>query len=352
MESVLRMRFIAMLLAVLLASLVGVLAVIRIDEKVAASGEVESVGFEEVRAREAQIIEEITVDEGDEVEKGRLLARLDSRDLQEALAQQDEALELLRSQRLMAVAALDKVTAIPFEKRLELARLNVERAKERHNNAVDQTQRVMELLEKAFASKRELELSRSAERVAALELEAAQRQLEMAEQDPERKDIEKAQGQVAHVDAQLAAGQDERKRLALRLEERQILAPRDGRIVSIPFDEGERPATGDVLFAIDGGGGWIVKLHIPEDAIGKVEVGQRVMISSPAYPYRLYGYAQGDLAFVGESAVRESSSAYFFGVVAVTDSPFPLKNGSTVRAEIVIDRLSPFQLIFGKRTTP
>jgi len=350
MDSLLKMRFIALVLAVLLASLAGVLALIRVDEEVACQGVTEPVDYDEVRARESHVIEEILVDEGDEVTRGRLIARFDARDLREALAQQEEAIGVLESQRDVAVASLDKVAAIPFEKQLELARLNVERAKERHKTAVDQTEKTAELVEKNFASKRELDLARSAEKLAALELEAAQRQLEITEHDPDRKDLERAKSQVAQVDAQLASAREEKERLLKRLKERDALAPRDGRIISIPFEEGEKPAVGDVLFGIDGGGGWIAKIRIPEDSVGKVEVGQRVRISSPAYPYRLYGYADGKLVFLGESVIREPASAYSLGIVQVEESPFPLKNGATVRAEIITDRLSPFQLMFGKKT--
>jgi multidrug resistance efflux pump len=350
MESMLRMRIVALLLAILLIGLAGVLAVVRIDEKVSSPGVIEPIEFEEVRAREPHLIEGIAVDEGDEVTEGQVLARLDTRDIDEALAQQEQKIELLRSQRLVAVAALEKAAAIPFEKRLELARLNVERAKEQHKNASDLVERTLELRQKGFASKRELELARSAEKMAGLELQGSEQQLEMAEQDPERKDVQKAQSQVAHVDAQLAAASEEKDRLLSQLEERLVVAPRNGRIVGIYLEEGEKPDPGDVLFEIDGGGGWIAKLSIPEAFIGKLEVGQRARISCPAYPYRLYGYATGKLAFIGESAIRESTPAHFFGIVEVAESPFPLKNGASVRVEIITDRVSPFQIMFGKKT--
>ena len=61
-------------------------------------------------------------------------------------------------------------------------------------------------------------------------------------------------------------------------------------------------------------------------------------------------FAVGKLAFIGESAIRESTPAHFFGIVEVAESPFPLKNGSSVRVEIITDRVSPFQIIFGKKT--
>ncbi len=349
MESLLRMRIVVLILGALLACLAAIMAVVRIDEKVSCTGIIEPAELDTVRARDARIIETIEVQEGDQVETGQLLAKLDTHTVEEELAKQEERIRILLSQKDVALAALKQAQAVAFEEQLELARLEVKRAEERSKMTADETERTRQLLEKEFASSREVEDAEAAQRLAALDLESARQRLKIVEQNPERSKIDQARKQLAYVETQVQTALEEKQRLLAQLRESVVKAPRKGRLIAIFVDEGEQPSPGTELFAIDAGSGLAARARILEHSLGSLAVGQRARVSTPAFPHRLYGYARGELTFISESAHRASDSAYFDGVVRIDESPFPLKPGSTVTVEIITGRMSPLEIILGRK---
>ncbi len=349
MQPVFRMRVFALLLGLLLVSLAVIMIFVRIDETVSCTGKIEPAELAIVRAKEARIVESIEVEEGEEVAAGRILARLDTRALDEALAAQVERIGVLRAERSVAVATLERVSATDFAERLELARLELGKAEERQKLAAAETARIRKLYDQDWASQSQLDKAEAAARIAAMDVEAARQRLAMLESDPELRRIEEAKAQIAHIDAQIEAAAAASERLSGQIRDSAVTAPRAGRIISIAVDRGQLAAAGGALFAIDAGGGLVARVRLPEDSFGKAAVGQRARIASPAFPARLHGYAYGELIFAGESVTQGAPPPYFEGIVRIDEKPFPLKYGSTVDVEVMIGTVSPYEMILGRK---
>lgn len=86
-------------------------------------------------------------------------------------------------------------------------------------------------------------------------------------------------------------------------------------------------------------------LHIEEKHAAHVAAGQEVRLFSTMYPQRLFGHAQGILEKIEPQAEIGEHGRFFQAHVRVTQSPFPLKLGSSVKAEIVVGRKQIYRVI-------
>ncbi|HZT80179.1 MAG TPA: HlyD family efflux transporter periplasmic adaptor subunit [Gemmataceae bacterium] len=90
----------------------------------------------------------------------------------------------------------------------------------------------------------------------------------------------------------------------------------------------------------------IARLELDEKDCGDLEPGQEVRLASTMYNHRLHGHAAARLERVepwGEAG--PDGRRRFQAVAAVTDSPFPLRLGSSVRAEVVVGRKPVYRII-------
>lgn len=99
------------------------------------------------------------------------------------------------------------------------------------------------------------------------------------------------------------------------------------------------PKTGEFLLPL-------VRLDIEEKHFGEVAVGQEVRIYSNMYHHRTHGVGRGRIERLepfGEPG--PNGSQVFHAWVAITESPFPLKLGSSVRAEVLLGRKPTYRII-------
>lgn len=102
-----------------------------VDDRKAVFATVESVDLVAARARIGGILSDLTIDEGDRVEKGRLIARVVDAKLEPRLAAAEARIESLNSRRKLAETALTRVlelrqTGAASQARLDEARTNLE----------------------------------------------------------------------------------------------------------------------------------------------------------------------------------------------------------------------------------
>jgi len=90
----------------------------------------------------------------------------------------------------------------------------------------------------------------------------------------------------------------------------------------------------------------MVRLDIDEKHVGELKPGLTVRFYSTMYPHRIHGVAEGVLERLeprgeaGENGVRR-----FHAIAKVSKSPFPLKIGSSVKAEILIGEKPTYRII-------
>jgi hypothetical protein len=113
--------------------------------------------------------------------------------------------------------------------------------------------------------------------------------------------------------------------------------------------EATAPATGivspDEQFSADDA--WPpIRLEFEEKNFGSVEIGQEVRLYSNMYHHRAHGIAKGVIERLEPVGVEgPNGSRRFRAWVKVTESPFPMRLGSSVRAEVVTGTKRTYQII-------
>jgi len=135
-----------------------------------------------------------------------------------------------------------------------------------------------------------------------------------------------------------------------------LRAPRDGVITNLIIQNGHAVTAGQRLLSILPEGSFLqAELWLPSRAVGFLEIGNRVVLRYPAFPYQKFGQKGGRVLEVSRSATSASELTSLLGrtvseplyrvLVALdqqTVSAYgrlePLKPGMTVDADILLDR--------------
>ncbi|MGQ9902980.1 MAG: efflux RND transporter periplasmic adaptor subunit [Anaerolineae bacterium] len=318
---------------------------------------------------------ELAVEVGSVVKQGDLIARLDTADLELALAQAKTGLivanaaysrtvEGARAGDIKAAeaalnaaqAAYAKLRAGPEKTDIDAAKaqlLSAEAQLRQAQAAYDLTGRFQPSIVNDSPAAIQL-------RQAQNNLEAAQRQYERLLKGPEQAQLAAAWQRVEEARARLEQlrqpAQDfdlerleaERKRAALavqqaerRLEKTRLVAPSDGVISALFVQEGELVGTQPIITFLD-----TSVLHIDvkvdEVDVAKVQPGQQVRITLDALP---------DVELTGKVDRIASTSTVQGGIVSyavrilldATDAP--LRVGMTANASIIVDRRDDVLLV-------
>jgi hypothetical protein len=124
-------------------------------------------------------------------------------------------------------------------------------------------------------------------------------------------------------------------------------------IVELPVADGERVQKGDIvasLVPVDSETHAVIepmiRIDIDERQFGGVAVGQEVRLYSNMYHHRTHGVAKGVIDRLEPMAVEGPyGTRTFHGWVKVTEAPYPLKLGASVKAEIITGRKRTYQII-------
>ncbi len=223
----------------------------------------------ELVAEANESIAEIAVKEGDVVEAGALLLRLEpgrpAAEAAQARALRDEAsarrAELERGPRSEEIAearalALGAESAV-YTARAELARM-----------AVLATSGV------ASASKRDaVQLAYDA---ALAQRDAARARLAALEAGATAEELARAQAAQAAAEAALEGAE-------LRVARLEVRAPRAGRVDALPFELGERPAPGAVVAVLVAGGAPWARVYVPEPVRVRLAAGAEASVAVDGY---------------------------------------------------------------------
>lgn len=271
-------------------------------ETAAASGKIEPDVQVEVKSRASGQVIEVLVKEGDQVEAGQLLVRLDPTDAERALAEARVARDRVKAELAAAQAALSVADL------------------ERKNSQVSQ-----EVAEKSA----ELGLgSTDAARTAAHATKVASANITLK------------RAQVTSAQAQLKVAELAVQDAETRLKETQIYAPIAGTVLDVAVEKGTLVSS--ALTNVSGGTAVMTLADlsnlriigaIDEAQIGRVAVGQRVDIRVDAYADRVFKGVVDRVSPLG----KETSSVVTFDVEIVVDDKDSslLRSGMSADVEIV-----------------
>nr|BDT30381.1 HlyD family efflux transporter periplasmic adaptor subunit [Myxococcus sp. MH1] len=356
----------------------GALCFIELDVVVRAQAVVAPVGeTARVQAQRSGVVADISVREGQPVEQGAVLLRLDDAQVRtrlKLLEQQVaeargrvsmlEALVASRADAYGVQVRVRKATAVETVARLEAARAQVS-AKEREAEARARDARQAEQLKaKEFVAPVEAENAATEAEVARSQVEAARAAARELEASLERLELEQrgleGDARVASLadGAALAAAKVELERYEGELEETrlevarwEVVAPRAGTVQGLTvFDRGDVVQAGSVLgLVVPSEDALVVRAAVTSEGITFLREGQAVRIKLDGYPFQDFGVLLGELSRVAGDTTRRQddtlgASPYRVDVRvpeaprSTAGVPVKLRPGMTGTAEFVVRR--------------
>ena len=227
----------------------------------------------------------LSVQEGDWVEKGKVIAKLDDEDLRHRF-------ELARATLNSAQARLNKLLAGSRPEELREAEAALHQAQFDLDNKQIQYERMKALFERRVIPKETLDNAETGYKIAKASLQRAMENYQLVKEGPRKEDIEDAKAQV------------EQARASLKLTETQLsytvlYSPISGVVLVKSGEIGEvvNPGT-SILTLADIGNVWL-KAYIPETDLGKIKWGQEVIVTTDLRPKKEY---KGKISFISSQA--------------------------------------------------
>lgn len=343
-------------------------------------------------------VAEVLVKEGQTVHAGDLLARLETTNLEFAVAQAELSVrqaelslasaqaQLLRVMRdpagydlaaaqaavESARASYQRLLAGPTEEEIRVARANLDQAEA----ALKQAQRAYDQV----ADRPDIAMLPQALQLeqATIAYEAAQANFELTQRKPSAAELSAARSAIAQAEATLARLQEgasdedllvaqlgvEQAQLALeqaqlsldqarhQLEDTVLTAPHDGTITLVGVRPGELSG-GQPAFVLTDLSEYHIDITVDEVDIGRVAEGQLVTITLDALPGEaLSGWVEQ----IADTALTESGVVTYKVTVRLKPTDAPLRVGMTANVDIVTERregvlLVPSRFIRVDRTT-
>ncbi|MEE9317635.1 MAG: HlyD family secretion protein [Rhodospirillales bacterium] len=266
-----------------------------------------------VSSRVAGWVTSLEITEGSEVDKGKVLLTVDTRESQLRLSEMEAQLSGIEAERDRLVAErrlVDKQTQSLYSSeasQLEAAKVAVSSLEPQLKLARREFQRARKLFERKVFSRRQLDQAENAEqqierqhRMATAELKAARAKLLEAEAERTRLDV--LDGDLAilkHRKTELMAKRDHQK---LDLADRTIRSPVTGVVDKTFVQVGEYVTPGQRMALVHDPRKIWIEANIKETEIRKLKIGQNVDVSVDAYPDMEF---RGRVLSVGNATTSE-----------------------------------------------
>jgi HlyD family secretion protein len=247
----------------------------RIDSHLAARGRVEGATSQEIKlaSRVVGRLKEVTVNDGDPVRKGQVVAVLENDDLQ---AQVEQA----RANLLRAQAALEKLQNGARPEERAASRAAMDEAQAAADNARQVYARSLKLFQEGgIISQSVLDQSERDWKMAQARLESARENYKLIMAPPRAEDVTAAKAEVELARAQLAQAQD-------NYDNTFVHSPVGGVVVKRYMNPGESISYESLyqpIVSVSDTTHLMVRAEIDETDIGKIQIGQRAAIRCDAF---------------------------------------------------------------------
>jgi len=229
------------------------------DGAIVASGHVEATEVT-LSTKVGGTLERLAVDEGDRVDAGQEIARIDTTDTRLAL-------ESARADRASAEAELRLRLAGSREEDIEAARAQVARAEADLAGAEKDLERMEGLLAAGSGTTKARDDAKTRRDVAAAAMKAAREQLRRLEKGSRPEEVDAARARVQAADARIA-------QLEQQVEDAAIQSPTAGVVTEKLAEPGELMARGTGLVVVtDLADAWL-NAYISEPDLGRIRLGQ------------------------------------------------------------------------------
>ena len=347
--------------------------------RISASGKVVPIQSVNLSPKNSGILAQLLVEQGDKVEQGQIIARMDDSNLQAQLSKARANLAQVRAQLAEARAGTRPEEIAQSRARLNQARaqLNqartgnrpeeiaqaqaqVEAARARVNLTSSRVQRNRNLATSGAISQDTLDEVIADDRSAKANLLEAQRRLIDIKNGSRTEEIDQKQAavieqeqalqqlqngsrpeQIDQFEASVAAAQSELKAVQVQLDDTIIRAPFSGIVTQkyatvgafvTPTTSASSTASATSSSIVAVSRGLEVLAQVPEVDIGQVKQGRMVEIVADAYPNQVF---KGKVRLISPEAVVEQNVTSFQVRIALTTGQEQLKSGMNVDLTIV-----------------
>jgi HlyD family secretion protein len=227
----------------------------------------------------------LLIEEGDWVEKGKVLAKLDDEDLRQRL-------EVARATLRSARARLEKALTGSRPEEIREAEAVLEQARFDLANKKTNYERMKALFEKGVVPKETLDNAETGYKIAKASLDRAKESYQLVKEGPRKEDIEDARAQMEQARASL-------KLVETQLSYTVLHSPLSGVVLVKSSEMGEvvNPGT-SVLTLAEIENVWL-KAYIPETELSRVKWGQDVAVTTDLQPEKIY---KGRISFISSQA--------------------------------------------------
>jgi len=228
----------------------------------------------ELVAESNEPIVALDVIEGERVERGDIIARLDDTRLRAQVAVAEASLAEAR-------ARLAEAERGPRNERIVEAEARLARAESALGQTWRDVERANKLASSAIESQARLDRTRSAWREARAQRDEATATLEALREGTTKEELDQARSSVAAAEATRAEVQ-------IRLDRLTVRAPGAGVVDALPFELSERPPAGAVVAILLVGDSPYARLHVPAPLRMQIDTGSTalVYVDGRDEPYR------------------------------------------------------------------
>lgn len=225
------------------------------------------------------------VSEGQTVERGQIIARLDTCELAQQVAIREAEVEA-------AKATLAELEAGSREEEIAAARATLERARAERKQKQREYLRQKGLYEQNAIPEQEYERAQTAYEVAEARVQEAQEQLRLTEKGPRQEKIQ-------HARAKLEQAKQVLEMDRIRLDYGELRSPLSAMVLSEHIEGGEFVVPGTPIVTLADLNDIWLRAYIDETDLGRVKVGQEVQVRTDSYPDRTY---PGRISFIASEA--------------------------------------------------
>jgi len=288
-------------------------------------------------------INNIFFDEGDSVQKGALVAVLDDTDEKLTVSAAEANLAYNNVVLAEVLAGSRKQEIRNAKAAVDMAIANVKKSETELNQAVMDRNRFKSLYAENGVSKRTYELYETAyEKALHTSEEAkaserkAQENLSLAIEGARSEAIEKAKAMVSISEQSLMQAKQ-------KLEYTNLISPISGQVLTRVSENGEFIQTGSVVMTIADIKSLWVRGYVSEQYLGKIKIGQKVIIKSDSYPDKEYigkvSYIADEAEFTPKTVQTYNERINFMYMIkiSVDNSAMELKQGMPVEGKIIFE---------------
>ncbi len=282
-----------------------------------ATGTIEGTDVD-LSAKNSGTIQTLTVDEGDTVKQGQMVAVLSRNDL---VAQRDQdALAVTTAQ-----ANLDDLVSGARAQEIAEDQASVNIAQANYNKAVDDLARNQPLYQSGAISNEALDQYQTAVQVDKGQLNSAQAALSLLQAGNRPDDIAAARDEVKQSQAVLQSAQ-------AVLNDLNVVSPINGTVITKNYEQGEFVQMGDAIVTVVNLDDLWIRVYIPTDQLPAIKLGQQVHCTVSGLPQAFTGTveeinSQGEFTLKTIQTEEERANVVFEVKIRIDNGGGVLKPG-------------------------